>query len=133
MGTVSNFKLSLIIDSIIKLCIAIVLVVAATTRQEYSFYNFLRWLVMGTAIYFAYRSYSKKQIGLVICFSVIAILFNPFQKVWFQKNTWHLIDFIVAGIIVLTIFYDWWNRKRDEQLLLKPQQPSIIRKVTREN
>ena len=60
-------------------------------------------------IYFAYKSYTKKQIGLLIYFVAVAILFNPFQKVGFQKETWHLIDYLVTAITAGTIVYDWMN------------------------
>lgn len=100
-------KFPLIIDTIVKLGITIILIIAASTKQQYGFFNFLRWLVMIPSVYFAYNSYNKKQIVLLIYFVAISILFNPFQKFWFQKHTWHLIDYLVAGITALTIIYDW--------------------------
>jgi len=102
-----NLKLNLVIDTLIKLCVIIALIIAAATKQQYSYYTFIRWLTMCTYIYFAYQSYTKKQIGLLIYFVAVAILFNPFQKVWFQKETWHLIDYLVAIITIATIVYDW--------------------------
>ena len=82
---------------IIKLGIATILIVA-TTRQQYSYYTFVRWVVLTTSVYFAYQSFNKQQKGLAIYFCVIALLFNPFKPVWFQKETWHLIDYIVSAI-----------------------------------
>ena len=102
----SKFKLSL--DTVVKLSVIVALIVGAATKQQYSFYNFLRWLVMIPFIYFCYNSYAQKQFGLLIYFGLISILFNPFQKFWFQKQTWHLIDYLVAGITALTIIYDWF-------------------------
>ncbi len=102
-----NIKPNLIIDTLIKLCVIIALIVAAATKQQYSYYTFIRWLTMIAFIYFAYQSYTKKQIGLLIYFVAVAILFNPFQKVWFQKETWHLIDYLIAAITVGTVVYDW--------------------------
>jgi len=102
----SKFLLS--IHTLIKLGIAVALVVAAATRQQYSYYNFLRWFVMLPFIYFCYKSYQQKQVGLLIYFGIIAILFNPFQKFWFQKQIWHLIDYLIAVVTVLTIIYDWF-------------------------
>jgi hypothetical protein len=102
-----NSKTSLIINTLVKLSVVAILIIAATTNQKYGFYNFVRWSVMVPSIYFAYKSYDKKIIGLVIYFSAIAILFNPFQKFWFQKDTWHLIDYLIAGITTATIIFDW--------------------------
>lgn len=100
-------KYLIIIDTLIKLSIVIILIIAATTRQQYGYYNFLRWFVMILFIYFSYRSYNKKQYGLLIYFGLVAIMFNPLVKFWFQKQTWHLIDYIVAGITIVTIVLDW--------------------------
>jgi hypothetical protein len=103
-----NSKLFLSIDTIIKLCILVALIVAAATKQQYSYYIFLRWLVMIPFFYFCYKSYTQKQFGLLIYFGIVAIIFNPFQKFWFQKQTWHLIDYLIAGVTALTIIYDWF-------------------------
>ncbi len=95
------------IDTIIKLGVIAVLIIAAATRQQYGYYIFVRWTAFGTSIYFAYAAYNKKQIGLVIYFSCIVILFNPFKLFWFQKETWHLIDYLVATITAVSLFFDW--------------------------
>lgn len=99
-------KTILLIDIIIKLGITVALIMAAATKQQYSYYNFIRWLVMIPFIYFSYKAYQKKQFGLLIYFGLVAILFNPFHKFWFQKQTWHLIDYLIASITALTIIFD---------------------------
>jgi len=109
-----NLKIFLLIDTVIKLSIIVALIIASATSQQYSYYSFLRWFVMATFIYFCYKSYQKKQFGILIYFGIVAILFNPFQKFWFQKQIWHLIDYLIAGITALTIIYDWF-------LLIKTQ------------
>jgi uncharacterized protein DUF6804 len=93
------------ITVLIKLSVTLALIIAATTQQEYSYYTFIRWLVMVSFIYFAYQSYTKHQVGLIIFFIAAALLFNPFIKFWFQKSTWHLIDCIVAGITLATVIF----------------------------
>jgi hypothetical protein len=100
-----------IIDTIIKLGIIAILVIAATTRQQYSYYTFVRWAVLAGSLYFAYTTFTQKRIGLTIYFGVLAILFNPFKPFWFQKETWHLIDYIVSAITLVTIYFDWTKYK----------------------
>ena len=95
-----------LIDLVIRLGVIVALILAAVTKQQYSYFTFLRWLMMIVSIYFAYQSYENKQIGLLIYYAAIVILFNPFEKFWFQKETWHLIDFIIAGITIFTIKLD---------------------------
>ncbi|MCZ2129662.1 MAG: hypothetical protein LC109_05280 [Bacteroidia bacterium] len=101
-----------LIDILLKIGTAMVLIIAATTKQQYSYYSFIRLVVLATAIYFAYKAYSKQQIGLVIYFAIAAILFNPFKLFWFQKEIWHLIDWIVAAITLLTIYFDFIDKPK---------------------
>lgn len=97
----------LFVDSLLKFGIIVALILAASTKQQYSYYSFLRWCVTITFSYFAFHSYSKKQIGQLTFYIGIAILFNPFSKFWFQKEIWQLIDYTVAGFITFTIIWEW--------------------------
>lgn len=102
-----NPKTNFIIDAVIKAVVVIVLIIAAATNQEYSYYTFTRWLVMSVSIYFAYKSLIHKQTGLLIFYIITALIFNPFYKVWFQKLTWHLIDYLLAAIFLIIIIFEW--------------------------
>ena len=53
-----------------------------------------------------------KEFGIFIFYVAISLLFNPFKKVWFQKDTWHLIDGLVAALLLLTILYDLTRKKQ---------------------
>lgn len=104
-----NSKMSLVLNTLITVGVASALLIAATRTQQYTYYTFLRWLVMSTSSYFCYQAYKIKRIGILIFFINIAIIFNPIKKIWFQKETWHLINFIVATAIILIIIYEWIN------------------------
>ena len=106
-----NININNVINSIIKIAIAILLIVGASTRQNYGFYNLLRCCVTGTYCYFAFQAYLKKYLGLVIYFVIVAILFNPLKKVWLGKELWHKVDYAVALITAITIVFDWWGEK----------------------
>ena len=101
-----NSKFSLSIDIAIASCVVVALIVAATSTQQYSYYILLRWLVMTTCVYFSYKSYKINQIGLLIFYCAVAIMFNPFKKIRLQKETWHLINYAVAIILTLIIIYE---------------------------
>ena len=110
-------KSKVFVNIAIRLIIIVLLIVAASSKQEYSYYNLLRWCLTGSSIYFVYTSISKKEIGLIIYFSFVAILFNPFKKIWFQKGTWHIIDYSVSFISALLILYELYhlkNRKNEK-------------------
>jgi hypothetical protein len=103
------------IDTIIKLGVVAILIIAATTKQQYSYYSFVRWAVLTASIYFAYKTFSQKQVGLTIFFAILAILFNPFKQFSFQKETWHLIDYLVSAIILVAIYFDWTQYKNKKE------------------
>jgi hypothetical protein len=110
---VSKFR-DVFVDSSIKLSVITILIIAASTHPQYGYYIFVRWSVTFTFIYFIYKSSIKKQIGLIIFYSAGALLFNPFKQFWFQKETWHLIDYLVASITLLTIISDWSYLKKNK-------------------
>ena len=101
------FKLSFALDTVMGLCVISALVIGAAFPEEYSYYAFLRWLVMSTFIYFGWQSYIKSEFGFLIFFVAIALMFNPFKIIWFQKETWHFIDYLIAFITFLIIVYRW--------------------------
>ena len=114
--------LNKLIDTFLKLGVIVVLIVAAATKQQFSFYTFVRWFVLASFVYFAYKSYISKQIGLLIYFSLVILLFNPFKPLWFQKETWHLIDYLIAAITAVTVIFDWTlNNKQTKMTSLKSQ------------
>jgi len=101
----------LLISTIIKSIIIVLLIAAAFGQQEYSYYNLLRWCLTGSSTYFIYTSITKKETGLAIYFSVLTILFNPFKKVWFNKETWLIFNYVVIIMLVLTIVQELYQIK----------------------
>jgi hypothetical protein len=102
----NDFRLANAVGIVLKISIVLALAIGATTKQQYSYYTFLRWLVMISFIYFSYRSFERKQIGLLIYFMSTAILFNTFNKFTFQRETWQLIDVSIAVITCLVMIYE---------------------------
>ncbi len=96
-------KLNFIFSLIIEIGIIMAVIIAAATKQQYSYYLFVRWLVTFSSIYLAYFYSSKKQVGFVIFLLGCALLFNPFKLFILQKETWHLIDYIIAAILFIAI------------------------------
>jgi hypothetical protein len=56
-----NSKISSVINLIIALGVVMALLVGVTSIKQYSYYIFLRWLVMTVFIYFSYESYKKNK------------------------------------------------------------------------
>lgn len=102
----NNNKYFTISDSLIKIGVAILLITAAYSKHQYSFYTLLRWIVMSSSIYYLLLAYKEKQHGLIVLYAAIAIMFNPFKIIWFQKNTWHLIDYALSIIFIFIALYN---------------------------
>lgn len=113
------------IDITIKLGVIITLIVAASTNQQYSYYQFVRWAIMVTSLYFAYKALISNSIGLLIFFMSVSIIFNSFKPIQFQKETWHLIDYIVSIVILVTIYFDWNKTKLDRVVNKLNENPEL--------
>jgi hypothetical protein len=68
------------------------------------YYLVLRFLVCVVCIYAAYIAYSFKRIGWTATTLIIALIFNPFIKLYFSMALWHIIDVIVAIIFLILVF-----------------------------
>ena len=82
----------------------LMLLLAIPSIWPYVYYQILRWVVTGTALFVLWTAYElEKKIWLWIM-GAIAILFNPIAPIYFDKGTWIIIDFIVAIIFLISMF-----------------------------
>ena len=84
--------------------ISVFLLLLAIPRLPYGYYIFLRWVVSATALFSAWAAYECKHKFWVFTMGGIAILFNPIVPVHLLKETWAVIDFIVAVVFLVSIF-----------------------------
>ena len=84
--------------------IAAGLLLLAIADLPYGYYIFLRIAICGLSIFNLQFYYGNKQEGIAIVFGIIAVIFNPFIKVWFEKEIWCLIDVIAAIIFIAAYF-----------------------------
>ena len=101
------------IPSKIRACLSILLVLAvlyfiAIFDLEYGFYIFLRLISTAALIAFVciYASFRDNVITIPNSIAgLIIILFNPFFQVYFDKETWVVIDLICCAIMIaLSVF-----------------------------
>jgi len=93
--------------------IAVLFLLGAIADNPYSYYQFLRWIILGVSGYSAYLSYnSGKKIWMVI-FGAIALLFNPIIPFYFSRSTWQSIDAIVAIIFFVSLFFKFNHKKEN--------------------
>ena len=92
--------------------IAAVMLLLTFFSWPYGYYNFLRIIITGVAIYYAYYLYKiiKKQDFWFWSLVVIAIFFNPIFPIYLgDKSVWGIIDTIVAVFLISLIIK--FNRK----------------------
>jgi len=69
----------------------------------YGYYILLRWVVTGAALFVLWTSYELKKQAWVWIMGITALLFNPIAPIHLDKETWVVIDFIVAGVFLISI------------------------------
>jgi len=84
--------------------ISIILLLIATLNLPYGYYTFLRIAITISAIYLANIAYKTKKDNWVILMGIVAVLFNPIFPIHLDKELWVIIDIIVAGLFLLSIF-----------------------------
>lgn len=82
----------------------LILLLAIPPMWPYGYYILLRWVVMVTAILTLWTAYNLKKNVWVWLMGGIAILFNPIAPIHLDKETWVIIDFIVAILFLVSIF-----------------------------
>jgi hypothetical protein len=84
--------------------IAAAMLVGALGPWPYSYYQILRFLTSGSAVYIAFLGYNWKKSWVVWLFGVIALLFNPLIPIHLSKEIWQPIDIICAWLFVIVGF-----------------------------
>lgn len=82
----------------------IMLFLAIPTFFPYGYYILLRWVVTASAAFLVYIAYNLKKRFWVILMSLVGLLFNPVAPVYLNKETWVIINFIVAILFLVSIF-----------------------------
>lgn len=76
----------------------------ALADNPYGYYQILRWVIAGTAGYSACLAYGQGKNAWVWIMVIIAILFNPIAPIYLQKETWSMLNMIVAVVIFISMF-----------------------------
>jgi len=86
----------------IPLAVSIAMLVASAGDWPYGFYQLLRIVVTGTAVYVVAQVVNRRQFWPWIMGGV-AILFNPILPISLTREQWQPIDFGVAVIFVIAL------------------------------
>jgi hypothetical protein len=82
----------------------IILLLAIPPIWPYAYYQILRWIITGSALFILYITYYLEKHTWIWIMAIIAILFNPIAPIYFSKETWVSIDLIASIIFLVSIF-----------------------------
>jgi hypothetical protein len=100
-------------DKIIKIGLA-VLFLLCLTDMPYGFFQLVRFLSLIGFTILAFEANQKENHSEVIIYIVLAILFQPLFKISLGRTLWNIIDVIVAIGLLLTIFSETDNNKKQK-------------------
>ncbi len=75
---------------------AVALLVAVVPIWPYFFYQALKLVVFGAAIFSAYLYHKERNKGWMLTMISIAIVFNPINPLYFGHFLWSVADIVVA-------------------------------------
>ncbi len=78
--------------------VAATMLFVAIADLQYGYYQILRWVVCGVAVYIAYMAYTWGKVWATWVFGFIAVLFNPLIPVHLTKEIWQPIN-CICGIL----------------------------------
>ncbi len=81
-----------------------VMLLLAIPDLPYGYYTLLRWVVTASAIFLFWVAYKLERKFWLFSMGIVALLFNPIAPIYFDKETWVIIDFIVAILFLISIF-----------------------------
>jgi len=83
--------------------ISIILLFLALLNNLYYFYQVLRWIICGTALYTGWTFHQTDNIKWSYPFFIIGILFNPIAPFFLDKGIWSTIDIVVAVFFIFSL------------------------------
>ncbi len=70
----------------------------------YGFFTLLRFIVFASSAYVAWMAYEGQREKWVWIFGFLAVLFNPFIIIHFNREIWSVIDLIVGIFMIVSVF-----------------------------
>jgi len=91
------------IKNILTVICIIALLLAISSIWPYGYYQLLRWLIAGTAVFLIFIASELEKRAWIWIIAAIAILFNPIIPIYLSKEIWVVIDFIAAIIFFVSM------------------------------
>jgi len=82
--------------------IAAIMLFLALAPWPYGYYQLLRFVVCGVAVYVAFMAYNWQKMWAVWLFGFIAVLFNPLIPIHLSREIWQPIDVVCGVLFIVT-------------------------------
>jgi len=74
--------------------------------MPYGYYQFVRVAATLVFVLFAIQSYNLKSNAMILIYVILAILFQPFEKIALGREVWNVLDVIVGVGLLLSVGQD---------------------------
>lgn len=71
--------------------------------MPYAYFQFVRFASTAGFAYLAYEAFDEKNQRDIIIFFVLALLFQPFEKIALGRVLWNIVDVGVAVYLLLNL------------------------------
>ncbi len=89
-------------EKMVKIGLAVLLFICLLD-MPYGYYQIVRVAATVVFVYLAIQSYNLKLNAMVIIYLILAILFQPFEKIALGREIWNVVDVIVGIGLLLTL------------------------------
>ncbi len=100
----------------------------AMGKLPYSYYQFLRWIVCASSLWFLLYAIKHRALGIALVLGLLAVTYNPLAPIRFGRGTWAVVNAVSAlAIALIAVSVVWLSRGSDQQArdgLAHPKDPN---------
>jgi hypothetical protein len=101
-------------EKIVKIGLAVMLFICLLD-MPYGYYQFVRVAATLVFVLLAIQSFNLNLNAMVLIYMVLAILFQPFEKIALGREIWNVLDVIVGIGLLLSLGSDASSLNKDKE------------------
>jgi hypothetical protein len=101
-------------EKIVKIGLAVMLFICLLD-MPYGYYQFVRVAATFVFVLLAIQSFNLNLNAMVLIYMVLAILFQPFEKIALGREIWNVLDVIVGIGLLLSLGSDASSLNKDKE------------------
>ena len=99
-------------EKAIKIILAILFFICLA-KMPYGYFQLVRFVTLIGLVILAYKASEQENRTIMIIYTSLAILFQPFFKVALGRYLWNIIDVFIALTLLISIFLPFSNKEHD--------------------